>query len=163
MKNIIKFFAVIAITLFGCTKHYIPTSVKMNYEQLSKEIGSVMAFKVFDRYGLTEADPSILARGRKVKDNAQVNVTSDIHLTVSDSGDIVYITSPNAEWGGCTKFLSQTSNDVALGIWDCDRWFNGGTPPSVSCHDGSVSGYNLRAFTSDFDYNVHLSEWITVQ
>lgn len=159
--------SVVAITFVGCKKQYSPHREDMNYEQLSKILGASNAFDVFDRSGLTEQAIGGTARstGKKVKDGATVAVWfNTITLTVTGSS-IVYTTKPGSTFGGVTKFVSQTSNDGALGIWDCNRYWglNEILPPDVTCTDTATSGYNLRAFVSNSQTaEVDVSNWVIV-
>lgn len=167
-KLIITLFIATAL-IFSCTvkENKTPKVEKkeLSYEKLSEVLGKDIAFKVFDSAGKTEDNPA--ARGsRKPKNNATVVVwLYDITLTVSATGAIEYTTSPDANWGGCQRFPANMSMDGAYAVWSCQRyWGATQTPPAtVICSDGIPAGTsNYRAFTSDHDYQIHISNIVTV-
>jgi hypothetical protein len=132
-------------------------TVEMSFKQLSRRIGTDNAFKIFDRAGKTEQNAS--ARGFKVvKAKATVSVISDLVLT-EPSEDIFNCTvSPLAQWFSFQVFVDMTSNDGAFAICNKNYPFPGSAPPSETCVIGAIG--IVRAFTSDFDYTVHLSNTI---
>lgn len=173
MKKFIIYLSLILVSSLAltlCTKNEI-NPVKMNYEEVSKLIGRDNAFEVFDKAGLTEVETSedgtTLRGSKKVKAGAAVAVwVGDLDLFANpETGVITYSTVPDANFTGVTKFLTQTSNDGALGIWSCNRYY--ATPaqvePIVTCSDSNISGWNLRAFTSNSTTgDIHVSEFVVV-
>lgn len=168
MKKILLVFVAV-LAMVSCNKELTTRHepVLMTYEELSKVIGSHFAYEVFDRSGRTE---SVYSSGvartvqKKIKNNATVAVWFD-DLTLTRTGSIMeYSTIPDADWGGVTKFLSQTSSDGAIAIWDCGRYWNRTlelVPPSVVCTDPATAGTFLRAFTSNSTTgDVHISNWV---
>lgn len=164
LKLIIGLFVVTAF-IFSCNpKEKKPDSVKvekkeLSFDALSALIGKDNAFRVFDSSGKTESDPTARV-ARKPKANAVVITWfNDITLTKVGS-DLTYTTSPNAYIGGVTRFVSMDTNDGALGIWSCNRWWYGAPEPSVTCSDSGTGFY--RAFTTDRNYDVHVSNVVNL-
>lgn len=154
MKNLKLVFAVLVIMLASCKKQASNqlASVEMNFEQLSKAVGSSdIAFLLFDRAGKTEASPT--ARGRKVKDNATLTTFTDLGLT--ESGGVLTTTiSPDAEWGGVQRFVDITTNDGAVSVCNWN-WSYVPAPATKDCNSNGTGIY--RGWTSDHNYDVHLS------
>lgn len=125
MKKLL--IALIAITLFSCTKQasHKPT------EETKK------------------------GRGHNQQSEA-LSITSDLVLT--ESNRVLTLTiSPNAQWAGVQKFTSMTTNDGAVSV--CNWYYT--TAPTLATCTVSGSGF-YRGWTSDFNYDVHLSNWITI-
>lgn len=166
MKNKHLFIAVIAITLFSCTKQEL-APVKMTYEQLSKEVGIANAFKLFDRAGKTETVVGANARvsGKKVKENATLDVLNDLTLTNPSPDNFICTTSPNTRWDAFQDFVTGATPDPNAGAQSyCNRYYSGYStdvaPPNESC---IITGSGtIRFFTSDSDYTVHLSNSIVI-
>ena len=166
MKNFTKILTVFtllfAVSLGVVTSCKKETSkeVKMNYSQLSKEIGADNAFVIFAKAGLTEEDPA--ARGsQRVKANATVITEEDLQLTLVSGNDYSSTTSPDGEWGA---FQNLTDTQSACP----QNWSNTTAPPSMSCTVPWTAGKILRTFTSDKatapePYKVHLSNRLTTQ
>jgi hypothetical protein len=98
-------------------------------------------------------------RGKPVKNETVLVVWfNDITITEAD-GIITSTVSPDAQWAGIQKFLSTTSNDGAIGIWESNRYYY--TPPGPGtitfCHYVGPGYY--RGFSSDFNANVHITEF----
>ena len=124
MKYII--IAVLAITLFGCTKE------------------------------AKQGNKSEVSRSKKEVTLAE---TTDLTLTLSGSTFTTTI-SPNAEWGGVQKFVTMSTNDGATS--ECNwNWSGVQAPASKTCNSSGPGFY--RSWTSDHDYNVHLSNVIQIQ
>jgi len=86
---------------------------------------------------------------------------SDLSLTIVN-GVVTCTVSPDAQWAGIQKFINPTSNDGAIAIWEAER--NYYTPPgpgtTTSCQVQGTGYY--RGWSSDFDYDIHLSEFVFV-
>lgn len=86
---------------------------------------------------------------------------SDLSLTISGT-TVTCSISPDAQWAGIQKFVDPASNDGAVAIWEAQKNFN--TPPgpgtTTSCPLQGTGYY--RGWSSDFDYDVHLSEFVFV-
>jgi len=164
MKKIIFLFVITSV-FFSCNpKETKPGTTpvsekKMSYEQLSKEIGDANALAAFDKAGLTEAtsDPSGRA-AKKPKPNAQLTVVEDLVLTQISGNDFSSTTSDNAQWFSYQVFVPGASPDPNAGAYAiCNHFYNsaGDAPDTEPC---TISGSgNVRTFTSDFNYTVHLS------
>ena len=125
MKKIV--IAVLAITLFSCTKQA-------------------------EKQSATEETK----RGRGHSQQAELSVTSDLVLTESN-GVLTLTISPNAQWAGVQKFVDMSTNDGAVSV--CN--WNYTTAPTLATCTISGSGF-YRGWTSDFNYDVHLSNIITI-
>ena len=88
-------------------------------------------------------------------------VTTDL-LLMLDGSTLTCTLSPNAEWAGIQKYVSQTTNDGAIAIWEAQRYFSSppGAGATTSC-PAQGTGY-YRGWCSDFDRSVHLSNWIFI-
>jgi len=153
MKNIIV-LAVIAITLFSCTRQAEQQSApteKMNGIQFKAKYG-------FDHPGLDYSNSSEVARGKKPKANG-VAFAVFTDLVLSESAGVLTTTiSPDAEWGGVQNFftIDTTNNGVSQCNWN---WSNTTAPASMNCAVGAAGNY--RSWTSDkVTYDVHLSVFL---
>ena len=115
--------AILAITLFSCTK---------------------------------QAKPQFAPQERGKKQQAELSVTSDLTLTESN-GVLTLSISPNAQWAGVQRFVSITTNDGAISL--CNWHYT--TAPALATCTISGSGF-YRGWTSDFNYDVHLSNVIQI-
>jgi len=95
-------------------------------------------------------------RGRGHSQQAELSITSDLVLTESN-GVLTLTISPNAQWAGVQKFVSMTTNDGAVSV--CN--WNYTTAPTLATCTISGTGF-YRGWTSDFNYDVHLSNIITI-
>jgi hypothetical protein len=125
MKYII--IAVLAITLFGCTKE------------------------------AKEGNKSEVSKSKKAE--VALQETTDLTLTLSGSTFTTTI-SPNAEWGGVQKFVTMSTNDGAVSVCNWN-WSGVQAPPSMPCTANGPGFY--RSWTSDKNYDVHLSNVIQIQ
>ena len=158
-KSILVFAALVLIVLVSCTKQASKelAPVKMNYEELSKELGSSLAFTLFDNAGKTEADPASRTNARKVKANATLSVLADLSLT--ESGGVLTTTiSPNAQWAGVQKFFTIDSTNNGVSVCNWFYWSAPGAGVTKTCQSNGAGSY--RSWTSDFDYTVHLSDFL---
>jgi hypothetical protein len=161
IKLIIAIFVATAL-VFSCnpkdkkTEPATTENKRMSYEQLSKEIGNENALKAFDKAGLTETSSDPSARGaKKPKPNAQLTVVEDLVLTQVSGNDFSSTTSVNAQWFSYQVFVPGAGNDGAYAI--CNHYYNAaGDAPNVELCTITTSG-NIRTFTSDFNYLIHLS------
>lgn len=85
---------------------------------------------------------------------------SDLVLTINSDGTVTTTVSAEAQWSGIQKFLDPTSNDgaISVGNWNYNSF------PGVSHTETTQlqgSGY-YRGWSSDFDYDIHLSEFVFV-
>lgn len=148
MKNLI-IIAVILITVFGCTKQ--ANKPTMNAEELKAKYGIVLP-------GLQYAGDEIaVSANRGAKKNAS-NQTVVVWLNdLVLSGSVSCTVSPDAQWGAIQKFLAEPlSNDGATVL--CN--FSYVMPSNMNCPTTAPGVY--RGWTSDFDYNVHISNLITI-
>ena len=160
MKNLKSIVALLVVTalIFSCNPKGKgdpkPQSKRMSYEQLSKEIGDANALIAFDKAGLTEASSDARV-AKKPKPNTQLTVVEDLVLTQVSGNDFSSTTSDNAQWFSYQVFVPGAGNDGAYAI--CNHFYNspGDAPDSEPCTI-TTSG-NVRTFTSDFNYVIHLS------
>ncbi len=125
MKYLI--IAVLAITLFSCTKE------------------------------AKQGNKSEVSRSKKAE--VALQETTDLTLTLSGSTFTTTI-SPNAEWGGVQKFVTISTNDGATS--ECNwNWSGVQAPASKTCSSSGAGFY--RSWTSDKNYDVHLSNVIQIQ
>jgi hypothetical protein len=95
----------------------------------------------------------------KSKKSQAVLEASDLTLTLS--GDTFTTTiSADAEWGGLQRFVSMTTNDSAVSL--CNWNWTGVQAPSSKTCSSSGSGF-YRSWTSDKNYDIHLSNVIQIQ
>jgi hypothetical protein len=147
--------AVLAITLFSCTKQASKelAPVKVNYEQLAKVIGAGNAFIAFDNAGLTEDNP--VARGRKAKNDATLNAWFNA-LTLIQLGPTTFqFTTPiNPRYSAFQNF--QATRTVSP--YYCNYWLdNAGPPQTYTCNDTLLTNGDIRAFTQDQNFDI----WVT--
>ena len=124
MKKLL--IALIAITLFSCTKE------------------------------IKQSNHSEISRSHKAE---LVQEVTDLTLTLSGTTFTTTI-SPNAEWGGVQKFVTMSSNNGATS--ECNwNWTGVQAPSSKTCSSSGPGFY--RSWTSDKNYDVHLSNVIQIQ
>lgn len=164
MKNVKLIIALFTVTafIFSCNpKQTKPGTTpvdkvekKMSFDQLAKAIGNDNALTAFDKAGLTESDPTARG-GRKSKPGVQLTVVEDLVLTQVSGNDFTSTVSDNAQWFSYQVFVPGAGNDGAYAI--CNHYYNaaGDAPDNESCSI-TTSG-NVRTFTSDFNYTIHLS------
>lgn len=145
MKYIV--IAVLAITLFSCTKQ---ASENLRPEKMSALELKTKYFIVLP--GLDYTDSPVARGGKKASAQAVVVWLDDLTL----SGSVECTVSEFAQWGGIQKFLAEPlSNDGAISY--CNFYI----PPSPMACPTTASGV-YRGWTSDFDYNVHISNLVTI-
>lgn len=145
MKQLITVFVVAAL-LISCEKaSKNPLAKKMN----GIEFTSNYKFELpFLDYG------NGASRSNKPKANAVVlSVTEDLIL----SGSVECTTSADAQWGGIQKFLALPL-DNAGAVSYCNYY---DPVPSPMVCPTSTSGV-YRGWTSGFNYDVHLSNTVTI-
>lgn len=167
MKHLKLIIALLISTavIFSCNpKAKENTSNKPDVITKAPEKMSAEALKVMTGIeipGIDYSNGSDAARGKPKANAVIVSVSTD--LTIAEAGGIVTgSVSANAQWAGIQKFIDPNSNDGAVAMWEAQR--NYSTPPgsgaTTSCHvDGA--GY-YRVWSSDFDYNIHLSSKLPV-
>lgn len=97
-----------------------------------------------------------VARTSKPKPKAEQVITVSEDLVLS--GAVSCTVSPDAEWGGIQKFLAiPLSMDGAISYCNF-YWWSG--PTEMNCPATSSGVY--RGWTSDHDYNVHLSNLVSL-
>lgn len=98
------------------------------------------------------------SKGGKPVQSAPPTTTTDLTL-ILDGNTLTTTISPDAQWAGIQKFADQTTNDgaVSVGNWNYSTAPGAGATKSV---EATGSG-NYRGWSSDFDGNVHLSNWVT--
>jgi len=101
-----------------------------------------------------------MAKAKKPMTAAPVTST-DITLVLT--GDTLSANlSPETHWAGIQKFVSMSSNDGAIAIFDAQRNYDiAEDGKSTSCKIEGAGFY--RAWSSDFDYDIHLSNVIEIQ
>jgi len=143
MKNKIV-IAVLAITLFSCTKQ---ASDNLRTETMT-------ALELKNRYGITLPGlvySEVTRGGKKASAQTVVVWLNDLVL----SGSVECTVSENAQWGAIQKFLSEPlSMDGAVSY--CNFYM----PEEMNCPTTSSGVY--RGWTIDFDYNVHISNLVTI-
>lgn len=157
MKKLL--FLAIALIAFSCTKQ---ASIKPAPVKEEMTVAQVRARFHID---LTKAEaeyyasfPAARRGGKKLTEETVVVVWFD-DLTISEADGIITCTvSPNAYVAGVTNFSSTTSNDGAVGIWECNRYYD--TPPGAgsvtTCH--TIGAGFIRGFSCDFiTYDTHVS------
>jgi len=160
-KLILALFISMAV-IFSCKSKESKTEThkveKMSYEQLAKEIGNTNALLAFDKAGLTESDP--VARGKRAKPGTELSVVSDLILKQLSANDFTSSTSSDAQWFSYQVFVPGASPDPNAGAYaTCNHYYTAGSAPaSEPCT--ITGGGNIRTFTSDFDYTIHLSNVI---
>ena len=170
MKKLLPVFALV-LMLASCSKQandnlrkdevnkvsVLKAPVVMNEVQLSYEIGKENAAKVFAP--LYAKENEAVAKGKPKAAVTVVAWLNDITLTHA-AGVLTTTISEHAQWAGITRFESTSNNDGATVPTGCNWNFN--TAPGAgitrSCNGNGTGFY--RSFTSDFDYTVHISEWL---
>ena len=127
---------------------------KINAEELKAKYGIVLPELEYDG---DEIATSNKGGAKKKANTVLVVVVND--LTISESGGVITTTiSPNAQWAGVQDFVDTTINEGAISV--CNWYYATPTGGTKTCQtDGSG---NFRSWTSDFDYNIHISNWITL-
>src|SRR5688572_13047097 len=150
MKQLLL-IAFITITLFGCDKK---ERKQINAEELKAKYGIVLPEIEYDG---DEIATSNKGGAKKKANTVLVVVVND--LSISESGGVITTTiSPNAQWAGVQDFVDTTTNEGAISV--CNWFYATPTGGTRTCQtDGSG---NFRSWTSDFDYNIHVSNWITL-
>lgn len=122
--------------------------------------GRLMARDYFNNFINNKSNT--MSKAQKGKGPKAVPSTlSDLVLTVND-GNIVGTISPDAQWAGIQKFVDPATNDGAVAIWEAQRNFSSPPGPgqTTSCPSQGTGYY--RVWSSDFDYDVHLSDFVFV-
>lgn len=87
--------------------------------------------------------------------------TTDLVLTLSGT-TLTSTVSPNAKWAGIQKFVSPTSNEGAIAIWEAQRYYQ--IPPgpgaTTSCTLQGAGYY--RGWSYDEGGHTHVSNWVPV-
>ena len=130
---------------------------KINAEELKAKYGIVLPELEYDGDEIGTASPNSRGSAKKKANAVLVVVIND--LSISESGGIITTTiSPNAQWAGVQDFADITTNEGAISV--CNWNYSTPTGGTKTCQtDGSG---NFRSWTSDFDYNIHISNWITL-
>jgi hypothetical protein len=120
----------------------------------------ITAFIAITLFGCTKemksGNHSETARSKK---EATLQETTDLTLTLSGTTFTTTI-SPNAEWGGVQKFVTMSTNDGASS--ECNwNWSGVQAPASKICSSSGPGFY--RSWTSDKNYDIHLSNVIQIQ
>ena len=157
MKKLIV-FAVLAITLFSCDKQASNklASEEMNAEELKAKYGIVIPEFEYD------GEPATLrnnnqSRGKK-KASEQILVVWFNDLVIS--GSVTCTVSPNAEWGGIQRYLAEPLS-IDGAVSHCNfYWYENETPQPMNCPTSTAGVY--RGWTSDHDYNIHISNNLTI-
>jgi hypothetical protein len=158
MKKITLVFAALVMIITSCNKQAEQRSAS-TVETITTKAPvkmTVAEFKTATGIDFIKAWEQATASGVAMKKAKPQNATL---LTVTEdltiSGSVSCTTSPNAEWGAIQKFLAlPLSNDGAVSYCNFN-WSYTAPAPSMDCPTSETGVY--RGFTSDHDYNVHLS------
>ena len=127
---------------------------KINAEELKAKYGIVLPELEYDG---DEIATSNKGGAKKKANTVLVVVVND--LTISESGGVITTTiSPNAQWAGVQDFVDTTTNEGAISV--CNWYYATPTGGTKTCQTDGLG--NFRSWTSDFDYNIHISNWITL-
>lgn len=152
MKQLLLVFAVL-LTLASCDKQAS--------NQLAKEEMNAEELKA--RYGIVFDDLSYgqeAARNNKPKANAVVVVVWFNDLTLTESGGVLTTSiSPNAVWAGVQKFVDTTTVEGAVSVCNWNYWF-AASDGSETCNTTGTGFY--RSWTSDANYDVHISSFLSI-
>jgi len=157
MKKLITVFAVLIIFI-SCDKQASKelASEEMNAEELKSKYGIVLPDVSYGE-DITAAAGS---KGNKPKANAVVVVVWFNDLTLTESGGVLTTTiSENAQWAGVQKFVDTTTVDGAVSV--CN-WYFAEPPGAITKTCGTIGTGFYRSWTSDFDYNIHVSSFLSV-
>lgn len=99
-----------------------------------------------------------MAKGRKT--TLAPVLSTDLTLT-SDGTNLTTTISPDAQWAGIQKYVDPTTNDGAVSV---GNW-NYSTPPgSGATKSTPAQGTgHYRGWSSDFNGDVHYSNWVVIQ
>jgi len=158
MKKILLVFAVLA-TLTSCRKQASDQLApeKMNAQELKEREGIVLPDLFYE--GDEEATATMSNGKRKQSAAAvEVTVTYDLNAEIVGTtltGDV----SPAAYHASAQKFIDTTTNDGAIGLWECGRFYNSpgpGVGATTTCQTQGPGFY--RVYSADFiTYNIRLS------
>ena len=154
MKQLLVFL--LAIGLFACNQKSDKNSViKMTAEELKAKHGIVLPDIEYNGDEIATSN----GKGGAKQKSTSVNVSvSEGDLIIS--GSVSCTTSSNAEWGGIQKFLAlPLSNDGAVSYCNFN-WSNTTAPSLMNCPTTTSGVY--RGWTSDHNYDIHLSNTITI-
>ena len=119
----------------------------------------IIALIAITLFSCTKEMKSSEREAKVSKHEAAVVVASDLTLTLTGTTFTTTI-SPNAEWGGVQKFVTMSSNNGATS--ECNwNWTGVQAPSSKTCSSSGPGFY--RSWTSDKNYDVHLSNVIQIQ
>lgn len=171
MKNFALIFLVSLLALASCKKQKGHKElVQMDYQSLAKELDSTIALVLFDRAGKTEEVLDTITESgalgkvvavvakKKVKQGATLAVVEDLFLEQLSANDFTSTVSVNGQWFSYQVFVPDAGNDGAVAR--CNKNYNapGDAPPNEPCIITDLG--DVRTFSSDFDYTVHLSNKI---
>lgn len=158
MKKLTVVFAALVMILTSCTRQAEqPAASTVETVTTKAPVKMTVAqFKISTGIDYIKAWEQATASGVAMKKAKPQNTTL---LTVTEdlaiSGSVSCTTSPNAEWGGIQRFLAiPLANDGATSLCNFN-WSYTAPAPSMDCPTTEPGVY--RGFTSDHDYNVHLS------
>jgi|SRR5688572_14088993 len=128
---------------------------QINAEELKAKYGIVLPELEYEGDEIATSNKG----GAKKKANAVLVVVWFTDLSLTNSGGILTSTlSENAQWAGVQKFLDTTSTVGASSV--CNWYYIDAPEISEPCQ--STGSGNYRSWTSDFDYNIHISNWVTL-
>lgn len=157
MKNLKLIIALFILTasFFGCNKCTVsPNKEEMTVEQLKTKLGIDLIGMWDQQFGTARTN------GKKPKADAVVVVWfNDLVLTEPTDNNFSSTVSENAQWFGYQVFVNMTTNDGAYST--CNHYYasQAESPDNEPC---TITGTGfVRTFTSDFDYNIHISNVIS--
>lgn len=143
--------ALVIVTIFSCNKRAGKQSAKMTASELKAKYG-------IDLIGEEATARAGNGKGKAKADQLVVVWFNDLVLTSTGGDSFSSTVSENAQWFGYQLFVDTTTTDGATSY--CNRYYNSQaeSPETESC---TIAGTGfVRTFTSDFDYNVHISNVI---
>jgi len=123
---------------------------------MKKLLIALIAITLFSCTKEMKSGHSETSRSKKAE---LVQETNDLTLTLSGTTFTTTI-SPNAEWGGVQKFVTMSTNTGATS--ECNWNWSGVQAPSFKTCSSSGAGF-YRSWTTDKNYDVHLSNVIQIQ
>lgn len=119
----------------------------------------IIALITITLFSCTKEMKSSEREAKVSKHEAAVVIASDLTLTLAGTTFTTTI-SPNAEWGGVQKFVTMSTNTGATS--ECNWNWSGVQAPSFNTCSSSGAGF-YRSWTTDKNYDVHLSNVIQIQ
>lgn len=148
-------FLVSAAILTMCKKEVVE---KMSAEELKTKYAIVLPDLIYEG----DEPPTVLPNGKpsKTKKASEVTVTVEHDLDIDITGTtIVGEVSEEAYHASAQKFNDTTTNNGAVGLWECNRSYpppGAGVGATTTCQTQGDAWY--RVYSADYvTYKVHLS------